>query len=213
MANQRARVNYYKNEIYIQESYMDSISKNLHVTIDSIDSLNEVLRNRLKDYDSMSTRLITMEQWLYDRSVDNSYLYYSYLESTVKFIDLGSYVLYGTRRDGSFGLIRRGPTSEDLEWKKTFVSYANKLNQPIVPVYIDGKLSNFFYRLANFRKAIGIKANIEMLYLADELFNQRNKTIKFTIGKPIISSDYQHLPSERKQTAFIKQQVYELANN
>lgn len=118
MANQRARVNYYKNEICIQESYIDSISKNLHATIDSIDSLNEVLRNRLKDYDSMSVRLITIEKWLYDRSVDNSYLYYSYLESTVKFIDLGSYVLYGTRRDGSFGLIRRGPTSEDLEWKK-----------------------------------------------------------------------------------------------
>ncbi len=102
---------------------------------------------------------------------------------------------------------------EDLEWKKTFVSYANKLNQPIVPVYIDGKLSNFFYRLANFRKAIGIKVNIEMLYLADELFNQRNKTIKFTIGKPLLPPDYQHLPSERKQTAFIKQQVYALGNN
>ncbi|MBP6090462.1 MAG: 1-acyl-sn-glycerol-3-phosphate acyltransferase [Crocinitomicaceae bacterium] len=101
---------------------------------------------------------------------------------------------------------------EDLEWKKTFITYANKLNQPIIPVYIDGQLSNFFYRLANFRKAIGIKANIEMLYLADELFNQRNKTIHFTIGKSILPSDYKHLPSERKQAAFLKQTVYDLAN-
>jgi putative hemolysin len=101
---------------------------------------------------------------------------------------------------------------EDLEWKKTFITYANKLNQPIIPVYIDGQLSNFFYRLANFRKAIGIKANIEMLYLADELFNQRNKTIQFTIGKPILPTDYKHLRSERKQAAFLKQTVYDLAN-
>jgi hypothetical protein len=118
MANQRARVNFYKNELEAQEKYMDSITKVFHEKIDSIDSLNEVLINRLEDCDSISTKLITMEQWLYERSVDNSYLYYSYLESTVKFIDLGSYVLYGTRRDGSFGLIRRGPVSEDLEWKK-----------------------------------------------------------------------------------------------
>lgn len=101
---------------------------------------------------------------------------------------------------------------EDLEWKKTFITYSNKLNQPIVPVHIEGQLSNFFYRLANFRKAIGIKANIEMLYLADELFNQRNKTISFTIGKPILPQDYNHLPSERKQAAFVKQTVYNLAN-
>lgn len=101
---------------------------------------------------------------------------------------------------------------EDLEWKKTFVSYANKLNQPIVPVLIEGKLSNFFYRLANFRKAIGIKVNIEMLYLADELFNQRNKIIKFTIGKPILPEDYNHIASERKQAAFVKKTVYDLAN-
>lgn len=101
---------------------------------------------------------------------------------------------------------------EDLEWKKTFITYANKLNQPIVPVHIEGQLSNFFYRLANFRKAIGIKANIEMLYLADELFNQRNKTISFTIGKPILPQEYNHLLSERKQAAFVKQTVYDLAN-
>lgn len=85
------------------------------------------------------------------------------------------------------GLVSRKIKGEitDLVWKKTFVQYAKELNHPVVPVFIDGQLSNFFYRLSKFRRFIGIKANIEMLYLADELFKQRGKTIKFNIGKPV----------------------------
>ena len=76
-------------------------------------------------------------------------------------------------------------------------------------MHIDGHLSNFFYRLANFRTKIGIKANIEMLYLSNELFKLRHSTIIMTIGKPISSSD---LPdtNDRKQAEFVKQRLYEL---
>ena len=97
---------------------------------------------------------------------------------------------------------------EDLEWKKTFVSLSLKHNQPIVPIYIDGKLSNFFYRLANFRKAVGIKANIEMFYLVDELFKQKNTTMKLTIGKPIYPTDLEKTKSQKDWAAEIRRQVY-----
>lgn len=99
----------------------------------------------------------------------------------------------------------------DLDWKKTFVTYAKKFDQPIVPVYIDGELSPFFYRLANFRKFIGIKVNIEMLYLANELFKQRGKTMHFTVGTPILPTDFDPNQSERKQAEFVKDAVYALA--
>lgn len=99
----------------------------------------------------------------------------------------------------------------DLDWKKTFIIYAIKFNQPIIPVFIDGELSNFFYRLSNFRKAIGIKANIEMLYLADELFKQRNKTMRFTIGKPIWPSDLDLSKTERELAQIVREKVYELS--
>jgi putative hemolysin len=88
------------------------------------------------------------------------------------------------------GMVSRKIKGEvkDLMWKKTFVQYGREFNRPIVPVYIDGELTNFFYRLSKIRKFVGIKANIEMMYLADELFKQKNRTITFTIGEPIYGS-------------------------
>jgi 1-acyl-sn-glycerol-3-phosphate acyltransferase len=99
----------------------------------------------------------------------------------------------------------------DLEWKKTFVRYAIKYDQPIIPVYIDGKLSPFFYRLSNFRKFLGIKVNIEMLYLADELYKQKNKTVTFIVGEPILPENLNSKISEREQAQNIKESVYKLA--
>lgn len=73
----------------------------------------------------------------------------------------------------------------DLEWKKTFVTKARQTNRYIVPTHIDGRNSNFFYNLARVRKALRIKANIEMALLPDEFFKQRNKSMTITFGKPI----------------------------
>jgi 1-acyl-sn-glycerol-3-phosphate acyltransferase len=73
----------------------------------------------------------------------------------------------------------------DLEWKKNFISKSVEFKRNVVPIYFDGRNSSFFYNLSNFRKAIGIKANIEMLYLVDELFKHRNGLFKVYFGKPI----------------------------
>jgi len=98
----------------------------------------------------------------------------------------------------------------DLEWKKTFVSRAKKTNKKIVPVFIDGELSNFFYRLSNIREAVGIKSNIEMLYLADELFKQKNKVLPIYFGKPIQVSDWDNSKSDKEIAAEIKNIAYNL---
>jgi 1-acyl-sn-glycerol-3-phosphate acyltransferase len=100
----------------------------------------------------------------------------------------------------------------DLEWKKTFITYAIKFDEPIVPIYIDGKLSNFFYRLANFRKFLGIKVNIEMLYLADELFKQRGRTVTFVVGDVIQAKDLDSTKSEKELAQMIKAKVYDLSD-
>jgi putative hemolysin len=101
----------------------------------------------------------------------------------------------------------------DLEWKKTFVMLSKRNDRTIVPIYIDGKLSNFFYRLSNIRKKIGIKANIEMLFLADELFKQRNVTMKFRIGTPILASELDDSKSHRAWASDIRERVYSLEKN
>ncbi|OFZ66566.1 MAG: hypothetical protein A3D92_00005 [Bacteroidetes bacterium RIFCSPHIGHO2_02_FULL_44_7] len=99
---------------------------------------------------------------------------------------------------------------KDLVWKKTFVTYAKKYDRTIVPIYIDGKLSNFFYRLSNFRKFIGIKLNIEMLYLSNELFKQRNSTLRFVVGDPIEREFLNREVSDQQLAQEIKERVYEL---
>jgi putative hemolysin len=72
----------------------------------------------------------------------------------------------------------------DLPWRKGFVTQAIDHKRDIVPVFIEGENSKFFYRFANWRRKIGIKANFEMLLLPDEMFLQRGKTVKIHFGKP-----------------------------
>ncbi|MBI1836256.1 MAG: 1-acyl-sn-glycerol-3-phosphate acyltransferase [Flavobacteriia bacterium] len=98
----------------------------------------------------------------------------------------------------------------DLEWKKSFISLSKEYNRTIIPVFIDGKLSNFFYRLSNFRSKIGIKVNIEMLYLSNEMFKLRNKKLKIIIGKPIKVNELPQGKSDKAIAQFIKDKVYEL---
>ena len=100
---------------------------------------------------------------------------------------------------------------KDLEWKKTFVTRARKHNVPIVPVIIEGKLSSFFYNLSNLREKAGIKVNIEMLYLVNELFKQKNTTIKIIFGKPIYPDELdQKIMKDRAWAQKIKELAYAL---
>ncbi len=73
----------------------------------------------------------------------------------------------------------------DLEWKKTFVTKAIESKRDIVPMYFSGRNSKRFYRIANIRKALGIKFNIEMCLLPDEMFRNRGTQFDIYIGEPI----------------------------
>ncbi len=106
---------------------------------------------------------------------------------------------------------KRNGKIEDLEWKKSFIGKARKYGKDIVPVYIDGKNSSFFYNFARFREQIGIKTNIEMFYLADEMFAQKNKKVTICVGKPISYTYFDGSKSEREWAEDIKQTVYDLA--
>lgn len=111
------------------------------------------------------------------------------------------------------GLVSRrqkGGIIEDLQWKRSFINKAvnNKIN--IVPVYIEGRNSNFFYNLAYWRKKIGIKANVEMFYLVDEMYRQKGKTLTFTIGKPISWQVFTADKSDDYWATKVKRHVYAL---
>lgn len=73
---------------------------------------------------------------------------------------------------------------KDLSWKKSFITQAIDHKRMIQPAYIEGENSKFFYNFAIWRKKLGIKANIEMLFLPDEMFRANKKTIRIHFSKP-----------------------------
>lgn len=100
---------------------------------------------------------------------------------------------------------------EDLEWQKSFVSKALKYKKPIIPVFIEGRNSSFFYNLALWRKRLGIKGNIEMLFLPDEMFKQRNKTIVIHIGEPLPNTYFTPDKTHQEWALELKRKVYGMA--
>ena len=101
----------------------------------------------------------------------------------------------------------------DLEWKKNFVRKAIQHQRDIVPVHISGRNSDFFYRFANIRKKLGIKANIEMLYLPDEMFKQHNENLQIRFGEPISWKQMKESGTTESWTQKIKDKSYELSKN
>jgi len=101
----------------------------------------------------------------------------------------------------------------DLEWKKSFIQKAKQHKRDIIPIYVEARNSNFFYNLSNIRKRLGIKANIEMLYLVDEMFNQKGKTIVINFGKPIPYQFFDKRQSDAEWADILKRFVYQLTQN
>jgi putative hemolysin len=110
------------------------------------------------------------------------------------------------------GLVSRKQSGviKDLPWKKTFITKARKYKRDVIPVYIEGRNSNFFYNLANFRKFMGIKSNIEMLYLVKEMYDQCDKTIHIVFGDPISYQTFDRSQTDAFWTEMVRQTVYEL---
>lgn len=108
------------------------------------------------------------------------------------------------------GLVSRKQNGQirDLEWKKSFVTQAIDHKRMIVPVFIEGENSKFFYRFANFRKRMGVKANIEMLFLPDEMFKKKGYTIKVHFGKAFDTAILDKQKSHKQWAEHIKQYVY-----
>lgn len=102
---------------------------------------------------------------------------------------------------------------QDIEWKKSFIKLALKYERSIVPVFIDAKNSNFFYRLANLRTFLRIKANIEMFYLPDEMYKQIGNILHLYFGEPIHYSTFTKKKTSAEWAQEIKKIVYSIKKN
>jgi putative hemolysin len=98
----------------------------------------------------------------------------------------------------------------DLRWHKSFITKAVQYRRDVVPAYFSGRNSNFFYNLSNIRTSLGIKANIEMLYLVDELFRQKGKTIDLVFGKPVPWQTFDRTKTASEWAEWVKEKSYQL---
>lgn len=73
----------------------------------------------------------------------------------------------------------------DSEWHPSFIRRSILHQREVVPVYIEGRLSDRFYRVAHIRRMTGLKTNLEMYMLPSEMYRSQGSEIAVRIGRPI----------------------------
>jgi len=98
----------------------------------------------------------------------------------------------------------------DLPWKKTFITKSVETHRNVVPIHFGGRNSDFFYTLANVCKALGIKFNIAMLFLVDEMYKNVHKSFRIAIGKPIPWQTFDKSRTPAQWAQYVQDEVYKL---
>lgn len=98
----------------------------------------------------------------------------------------------------------------DLPWRKTFITKSVETHRDVVPIHFGGHNSRFFYNLANVSKRLGIKFNVAMLFLVDEMYKNRHKTFTVSIGKPIPWQTFDSSRTPSEWAGWVKKSVYDL---
>ena len=105
---------------------------------------------------------------------------------------------------------RRHGVIRDLPWNKTFITKSVQHQRDVVPIYFSGRNSNKFYTIANICKMLGLKFNLAMLYLVDELFKNQHKTFEVHIGRPIPWQTFDRSRTATQWAAYVQDIVYKL---
>lgn len=98
----------------------------------------------------------------------------------------------------------------DLEWMKNFIVKSIEYKRDIIPVHFEGRNSNFFYNFANIRKSLGLKFNIELIYLPDEMYKNTNQEFRITLGKPISWKVFDKSKTTKQWAQYVKDIVYSM---
>ena len=98
----------------------------------------------------------------------------------------------------------------DLKWNKNFIQKSIQYGRDVVPVYFEGRNSNFFYNLANIRKRFRIKANLEMTFLVNEFFKHNGQHLKLKFGTPIPHTTFDKSENYNYWAENIREKVYSM---
>ncbi len=103
-----------------------------------------------------------------------------------------------------------GGKIHDLPWKKTFITKSVEYHRDVVPIYFSGRNSDRFYRIAKWQHRLGLKVNIAMLFLVDEMYRNAHETFTVKIGKPIPWQTFDHSRKPAEWAQWVEDRVYEL---
>ena len=99
---------------------------------------------------------------------------------------------------------------QDCAWQKSFITKAISCKRCVVPFYFYGRNSLLFYSTGLLRRLLGIKMNIELALIPNELFWKKNKTIRLKIGKPIPPETFDKSKSHHEWAQWVREEVYAL---
>ena len=99
---------------------------------------------------------------------------------------------------------------QDPQWRKTFLTKSISTGRWIVPVHFIGRNSNRFYRVDSICKKLGIKFNVPMLFLPDELYKSKGKEYEIVFGKPMPPSRFDSSKTPLEWAQILREEVYNL---
>lgn len=105
---------------------------------------------------------------------------------------------------------KQGGQIRDLPWKKTFIAKSVEYRRDVVPIHFGGQNSEKFYLIANLCKTLGIRVNLAMLFLVDEMYKNVHKTFRVAIGKPIPWQTFDRSRTPTEWAQWVRERVYEL---
>ncbi len=98
----------------------------------------------------------------------------------------------------------------DIPWSKAFLSKSIKAKRDIVPVHFIGENSPRFYRIARWCKRLGLKFNLAMTLLPDEMYRSRGNHYTVRFGKPIPYTVFDKQRSTKEWALWVEDEVYKL---
>jgi 1-acyl-sn-glycerol-3-phosphate acyltransferase len=110
---------------------------------------------------------------------------------------------------GKCARTEKGKVTEQ-PWKKMFITQSRKYERDVVPVHMSGYNSKLFMRLTSLSKFLGLKFNIGMFMLVDELFKKQHKSFVITFGKPIPYSTFDKSKTDQQWANDVRNEVEKL---
>ena len=101
----------------------------------------------------------------------------------------------------------------EMPWKKMFITQAKKYERDVVPVHISGYNSARYYFFSWLSRTLGLRVNIGMLFLVDELFNKAGEEFVITFGEPIPYTSFDKSKTDLQWAAEIKDKVEQLSKD